>query len=181
MIQAICQTCDITFQTKKHGNRVPRFHNKKCAGTAFSTKVDVDCATCGRTFKARPDNIAKGFGRFHNKACANIARKKSLVDRFWAKVDRQGPDDCWLFTGARDGDGYGLITSEEGRDHQLRAPRVSYEIANGPIPAGRMVMHRCDNPPCVNPGHLRVGTTLENNRDKAAKGRAWRGGPRPKD
>lgn len=56
-------------------------------------------------------------------------------------------------------------------DDHRRASRVAYEIYVGPIPAGLHVLHKCDNPPCVNPDHLFVGTPLDNARDCSAKGR----------
>jgi HNH endonuclease/helix-turn-helix protein len=94
----------------------------------------------------------------------------SIADRFHAKVDVQGPEECWLWTAGRDQDGYGqLWDNDAGRS--LRAHRVAYELANGPIPEGACVLHRCDNPPCCNPAHLFVGTNGDNTADMVAKGR----------
>jgi hypothetical protein len=85
-------------------------------------------------------------------------------------VDRRGPDECWPWTGGKQGKGYGQFYRRKGVPEG--AHRFSWELANGrPIPLGRMVMHSCDNPPCVNPAHLSVGTCADNNRDKTAKGR----------
>lgn len=90
--------------------------------------------------------------------------------RFWAKVDRLGPDDCWEWTGHRDPKGYGkfMVTKSSGT---TTAHRYSYEMAHGPIPDGLMVRHSCDNPPCVNPAHLAVGTAQNNADDIADHGR----------
>lgn len=68
------------------------------------------------------------------------------------------------------GKGYGQFYRR--KREPVGAHRFSWELANGrPVPAGRQVMHSCDNPPCVNPAHLSVGTSADNHRDKSAKGR----------
>jgi hypothetical protein len=92
------------------------------------------------------------------------------IQRFWSKVDRRGPDDCWEWQGARDRDGYGQIMVNYRRK---RAHRLAWEIVAGPIPAGMFVCHHCDNPPCVNFAHLFLGTVDDNNRDMRDKGRDY--------
>lgn len=88
-------------------------------------------------------------------------------ERFWSKVDKTG--ECWTWTAALDGHGYGMF-SLAGRDY--RAQRVSLQWSIGRVlERWEFACHRCDNPPCVRPAHLFVGTALDNMRDMAAKGR----------
>lgn len=86
---------------------------------------------------------------------------------FWDRVDKSG--DCWLWTRARS-HGYGKVWSPDER-RVVSAHRVAWELTNGAIPDGLCVLHRCDNPPCVRPDHLFLGTIKDNNDDKLNKGR----------
>jgi len=88
-------------------------------------------------------------------------------ERFWNKVKQSTPNNCWLWVASKTG-GYGRFRI----DGKVRkAHRVSWEIHNGSIPNGLCVLHNCDNPPCVNPGHLWLGTQEENILDMKRKGR----------
>lgn len=91
----------------------------------------------------------------------------SLETRFWRKVEKT--DYCWLWKGSRRAKSYGLI-SVNGKP--TGAHRVAYALLVGPIPEGMVVRHYvCDNPCCVNPAHLKVGTIADNVQDKVDKGR----------
>lgn len=89
-----------------------------------------------------------------------------LKERFWAKVKRE--DGCWEWTAHIDDWGYGVFRVNR---KLCKAHRVSWEWENGPIPDGSLVLHRCDNPKCVRPDHLFLGTPKDNMRDASAKGR----------
>lgn len=94
----------------------------------------------------------------------------TLADRFWLKV--QKGSGCWLWTGGKHGRGYGgLHCGGKVFRKYLQAHRVSWELHHGPIPDGLWVLHKCDNPICVNPDHLFLGTRQDNMGDCAAKGR----------
>lgn len=92
--------------------------------------------------------------------------------RLLARIDFDTTPGCWEWSGAKVPQGYGLIKRKDGT--QLRAHRVAYELANGPIPSGMFVCHRCDNPRCVRPGHLFLGSHDENMADMVAKDRSAR-------
>lgn len=100
---------------------------------------------------------------------------KIAVEEFWEEVDKTSTEatsrhvdtPCWEWTGKRIG-WYGYIVN---RVRMKRAHRVAWELTHGPVPDGMCVLHRCDNPLCVNPEHLWSGTHGDNMRDKVAKGR----------
>jgi hypothetical protein len=93
---------------------------------------------------------------------------KTLAERFWAKVDVRGPDDCWPWKAAKTGGGYGYIRVGL---RTLVASRIAYQLTKGRIPKGKSILHSCDNPPCMNPAHLSPGTQGQNLRDSYSRGR----------
>lgn len=99
-----------------------------------------------------------------------MAKFTPLPDRFWPRVDKSG--DCWLWTGARMKNGYGVVWLAEPIGRMGLVHRVAWELTNGPIPDGLFACHRCDNPPCCNPDHLFLGTVRDNALDMVAKGRS---------
>lgn len=106
------------------------------------------------------------------------APKRPMADRFWEKVDKttghiaaRMESECWLWTASKTTVGYGKFAIDKvGRKAVLRdAHRVSWELANGPIPDGLWILHRCDVRACVRPDHLFLGDARDNNVDMYTK------------
>ena len=98
--------------------------------------------------------------------CLFFDSVSNTVDDFWNNCKKS--DGCWEWQLRRDKEGYGHFFIDNRR---WLAHRFSWTLINGPIPDGLQVLHSCDNPPCIRPDHLSLGTNLENNRDKIAKNR----------
>lgn len=97
--------------------------------------------------------------------------------RFWDRADRTGGEDaCWPWLASRDQHGYGRVWwTIDGRSGMWVAARIAYMLANGAWPAASHVLHSCDNPPCCNPRHLRLGTPADNHADMVLRGRTTKG------
>lgn len=104
--------------------------------------------------------------------------REPIADRFWRKVDKT--ETCWLWTASRNRGGYGQFGDETGLPgHMDRAHRMSWKLTRGPIPDGLLVLHKCDNPACVNPEHLYLGTKRDNARDALERGQMSTGPSHP--
>lgn len=131
-------------------------------------RIPRACEHCSASFFADPNEVAKGWARFCSIQCANAAKFGPPEERFWKSVNKT--DDCWLWTASLDKDGYGKFYVN---GKHIRAHAYSFTLHTGESTTGKMVCHSCDNPTCVRPDHLWLGTSKENNHDAINKG------PRP--
>jgi len=108
----------------------------------------------------------------------DLVNIEALRVRFWARVAQNTIDQCWLWLGPLDKDGYGLVPVKKSGcpcGTTTRASRLAHLFAFGYVPDDKMVCHDCDNPPCCNPFHFFLGTALDNAADRNAKGRTAHG------
>lgn len=157
--------------------------------------MSITAKTCSVLYCGNPV-LARSFcqthyARFrrHGDPLAHIPiaepqwRHLTIEENFWRQVNKNGPvpshipnlGQCWVWTGGTLRHGYGsfhINCGPDGLPHSA-SHRYSYVLAFGPIPEGLHVLHKCDNPPCVNPFHLFIGTQADNMRDMVAKQRAY--------
>jgi hypothetical protein len=158
--------CSCGTERSVSGCRLIRGRTKSCGCKRASRLLKARvCERCGV-------QLALSRKTRHTKFCSDACRSRhvSSVARFWLHVDkRSAATGCWPWTAAKT-NGYGSFSMPDRT--RVRAHRFSYELHFGKIPPGLMVMHSCDNPACVNPDHLSVGTNLDNCLDKVCKDRS---------
>lgn len=122
-------------------------------------QAPVKCRKCGETF---PNQMVYANRVRYRNCCTD-------EERFWNKVNKT--EDCWLWIGFLNHDGYGRVGRKANVRTGGRAHRIAWEMFHGPIPKGMSVMHICDVRACVRPDHLKLGTHQENVKDMWNKGR----------
>jgi hypothetical protein len=131
---------------------------------------------CGRNECCNPAHLTTGTmgdaAKIEKKPFIDPKDQKMLLpteERFWSRVNKRRKTQCWHWTSDMGSHGYGRLSLGDGR--RMKAHRYSWELHNGPIPKGLCILHKCDNPPCVNPGHLFAGSQLDNIADMVEKKR----------
>lgn len=141
-------------------------------GSYIGQRSTLRCkCDCGKTTKARAAHLISG--RIVSCGCWRSRHRMLTLDDLLKRCDVRGPDECWPWRGVTQNRGYGVITF---RGVEMVASRAVMAAIHGPIPHGLIVCHKCDNPPCVNPAHLFVGTYTDNVQDMIKKGRHFKGG-----
>lgn len=160
-----CARCAAGFRAFPCDAGRRRFCSLECKYGPTPTR---ECPTCGDRFRVRPNEAHRRI--FCSVLCRNGG---ALQQRLKSSSEPRG--ECVVWVEGRNTKGYGVL-SWDGR--KTTAHRLAWASANGPIPATMHVLHRCDNPPCVNPAHLFLGTNADNVADKVRKGRQSRDGRR---
>lgn len=168
-IETRCERCCKPFFVTRA--QLDRGRGKFCSKQCQWPLTTCTCECCGDVFRIKPSRIAK-HGRFCSQSCDTAFHNDPTIlrRRFFSSVQRH-PNGCLLWVGDLTPQGYGLFIVKSSRG----AHRFAYELANGPISNGLFVCHSCDNPACVNPTHLFLGTHKDNMVDMRNKDRSCRG------
>lgn len=198
VLSKTCIQCGNEFTgTNAHGYdswRRRKYCSQECKVAAQRGKLRAptltkSCERCSRKYRNR---LASGItiqasqwekSRFCSRECKYAAQKGmtphnkgariDLREQLYRHIDRDDPRGCWNWTARRNAGGYGEITVNRKK---TTAHRISYVLHHGPIPEGEgfhgyVVRHKCDNPSCVNPDHLELGTQYQNMQDRKERGR----------
>lgn len=129
-------------------------------------RPQVTCARCGKIVLGYKPASTRPPQKYCSPTCYYEARSKPLHEKFWSRV--QKTNSCWLWEGRLTKAGYGQISH---RGTPIYTHRLSWEIHKGSIPKKMEVCHHCDNPACVNPDHLFIGSHRDNMHDMLSKNR----------
>lgn len=163
-LDAICKTCGKEFKFNR-----AELNKTKGAGSFCSQKCQANghqiliCLFCKIEFKANNSTIKRSNIKFCSKKCYSDKCEENSIEKFFKNISKENHiKNCWMWEGKKDKDGYGIIYSKK----KMRAHRLSIELYNKLIPDDLLACHKCNNPSCVNPDHLYIGTHQDNNNDK---------------
>jgi hypothetical protein len=167
-IARTCESCGKGFSARLHD--VERGYGRFCSRECRPKRklVRRQCKRCNKLFDVPPSAFSNGPCIYCSIECCH----PPLAERFWAHVKKT--DVCWVWTASRQRFGYGQISARRnGKRRCYAAHIISYELHYGKVPEGMFVLHVCDNPPCVRPEHLFLGTKKDNAVDMVQKGRNY--------
>ena len=161
-----CKSCLKVFIVHpcvvKRGNGI--FCSKGCMD--FGKQINKNCLHCNKKFITYLSNIKRGGGNYCSRNCFNFKDPK----KFFFENIKKNEKDCWIWQARKDKNGYGIMWVKKA----IKSHRYSYELHKGKIINDLLVCHHCDNPPCVNPDHLFLGTHYDNAQDKVRKNRQYK-------
>lgn len=149
-------------------------HAEEHEALDHARRIYATCIGCGTQFPTHPARSKGNRDKFCSRECFAHNRHliaKPIAERFWKHVRKT--DTCWVWTAYRNEHGYGRIARGDGT--LMSASHASWELAYGPVPADKDVLHTCDNSSCVRPDHLILGTDADRMRLCAERGRTTRG------
>lgn len=145
--------------------------NRKCSICGQVKNIDEFYKKRGYPDKRCKQCVLARMKRFQAMPLEDLLdgeNKNLILKRFWKHVDVKNKNDCWEWKSKKDKDGYGNM---QFKNKTVRANRFIWTVLNGAIPEGMVVCHKCDNPKCLNPDHLFLGTISDNVIDALKKNR----------
>ena len=164
-VSLVCNHCKKEFKRYKSEsiNSKITYCSRDCQS---QRRHEKPCFVCKKPFLVYESDLKRGLGKYCSLQCRDT--QATPQEKFFKQISNETHiNNCWEWIGNKDKDGYGRLSLNK----IIRAHRYSWELYFGKIPGDLIICHRCDNPPCVNPDHLFIGTHLDNARDREKKGR----------